>query len=407
MSDGNVLSGRTVTWTSSNTSVATVSTSGLVSGLTPGSATITATSEGKSGTASVTVTNVPVASVDVTPPTATVQAGQTVQVTATPRDANGAALSGRAVTWSSSNTSVATVNSAGLVSGVTPGSATISATSESKTGTAGITVTAATGGSQFRHVFVVTEENTDYAEVIGTSAMPYLNGLVQQYGLATEYYANTHPSIGNYFELATGQIISNNDSYSTIVTADNIVRQLVAAGKTWKSYAEDLPSVGFTGASSGGYERKHNVFALLSDVVNDATQVKNLVPFSQFATDLANGTLPDFVNIVPNMCNDAHDCSLATADAWLQTNIDPLIKSATFQQDGVLIITFDESGGDNTNGGGRVVWVAVSPKAKRGYQSAALYQHQSTLRLILKGLGVTAFPGAAASAADMSEFFTP
>src|SRR5213078_3223229 len=93
--NGNALSGRTVTWSSNNTSVVTVTSSGLVSGVTPGSATITATSEGKSGTASITVTNVPVASVDVTPTTATVQAGQTVQLTVTPRDANGAALSGR------------------------------------------------------------------------------------------------------------------------------------------------------------------------------------------------------------------------------------------------------------------------------------------------------------------------
>src|SRR5437763_1492493 len=139
--NGAALSGRTVTWSSSNTAVATVNSAGLVAGVTPGAATITATSEGKSGTASITVTNVPVASVDVTPPTATVQAGQTVQLTATPRDANGAALSGRAVTWSSSNTSVATVSSAGLVSGVTPGSATITATSEGKSGTASVTVT--------------------------------------------------------------------------------------------------------------------------------------------------------------------------------------------------------------------------------------------------------------------------
>ena len=81
------------------------------------------------------------------------------------------------------------------------------------------------------------------------------------------------------------------------------------------------------------------------------------------------------MNIVPNLCNDGHDCSLATADAWLESNIDPLIKSVTFQQDGSLIIVFDESGGDNTNGGGRIVWVAVSPKAKRCYQSTTLYQH--------------------------------
>src|SRR5207253_2363134 len=139
--NGLPLSGRTVSWSSSNTSVATVNGSGLVTAVTPGAATITATSEGKTGTSSITVTNVPVASLDVTPATATVQAGQTVQLTATPRDANGAALSGRAVSWSSSNTSVATVSNAGLVSAVTTGSATITATSEGKSGTSSITLT--------------------------------------------------------------------------------------------------------------------------------------------------------------------------------------------------------------------------------------------------------------------------
>jgi len=78
-----------------------------------------------------------------------------------------------------------------------------------------------------------------------------------------------------------------------------------------------------------------------------------------------------------------------------------------FQQDGLLIIVFDEAGGDNSHGGGQVAWVAVSPKSKPGYQSTTLYQHQSTLRLILKGLGVSNFPGAAATAPDMSEFFNP
>jgi len=405
--NGGTLTGRTVTWASSNTTVATVSAAGLVTGKVAGTATITATSEGQSGTATITVVHVPVASVTVAPASASVAAGGTTQLTATPKDANGTALTGRTVTWGSSNTSVATVSGSGLVTGVTAGSATITATSEGQSGTAAITVTAPLPAGQFGHVFIVTEENTDYANVIGNASMPYLNGLAQQYGLATQYYANTHPSIGNYFELSTGQIISNNDSYSTIVTVDNIVRRLLAAGKTWKSYAEDLPSVGFTGSTSAKYARKHNIFALLSDVVNDPVQVNNLVPFTQFATDLANGTLPHFSNIVPNLCNDAHDCSLGTADTWLRTHIDPLIQSPVFQQDGLLIIVFDEAGGDNTHGGGRIVWVTVSPKAKRGYQATTLYQHPSTLRLMLKGLGVTVFPGAAASAPDMDEFFTP
>src|SRR6185295_2940954 len=139
--NGNPLTGRTITWSSSNTSVATVSSSGLVSGVVAGSATITATSEGQSGTAAITVTNVSVASVTVSPATASVVAGQTVQLTATPKDANGTALTGRVVTWSSSNTAVASVNASGLVTGGAAGSATITATSEGKTGTAAITVT--------------------------------------------------------------------------------------------------------------------------------------------------------------------------------------------------------------------------------------------------------------------------
>jgi hypothetical protein len=267
--------------------------------------------------------------------------------------------------------------------------------------------TAGGGIPQAGHVFILTEENHNYTDVLDSASMPYLDSLARQYGLATQYYANTHPSIGNYFMLATGQIITNDDSYSTIVTVDNVVRRLVAAGKTWKSYAEDIPSVGYTGGDVGGYARKHNTFALLSDVANDSTERRNLVPFTQFATDLAGGTLPDYSNIVPNLCNDAHDCSLATADTWLRTHIAPLLASTTFQEDGLLIITFDEAGNDDTHGGGRIAWVVVSPKAKRGYQSTTLYQHQSTLRLTLEALGITVFPGAAATAPAMSEFFAP
>jgi hypothetical protein len=259
----------------------------------------------------------------------------------------------------------------------------------------------------FGHVFVVLEENTNYAKVIGNPDMPYLNGLAQQYGLATQYYANTHPSIGNYFMLTTGQIVTNDDGHAGTVTADNIVRELIAAGKTWKSYAESLPSVGYVGPSQGEYARKHNPLSFFSDVVNDSVQRQNLVPFSAFTTDLANQTLPDYAFIVPNVCDDAHDCSLSTADTWLRRNIDPLVQSALFQRDGLLIITFDESGSDDTGGGGRVAWVVVSPRARRGYQSTATYQHENTLRLTAQALGLTTFPGAADSASNMAEFFQP
>src|SRR5206468_4102752 len=137
---GNPLSGRPVSWGSSNTAVATVSGSGVVTGVTAGAATITATSEGQSGTATITVSTVPVASVTVSPGTASVQVGQTVQLTATSKDASGNPLSGRPVSWGSSNTAVATVSAGGLVTGVTAGAATITATSEGQSGTATVTV---------------------------------------------------------------------------------------------------------------------------------------------------------------------------------------------------------------------------------------------------------------------------
>src|SRR2546425_7721069 len=106
----------------------------------------------------------------------------------------------------------------------------------------GSTAPTGVGGRSFNHIVMVVEENTDYTSVIGSSSMPYLNGLAQQYGLATQYYANTHPSIGNYFMMTVGTIITNDDSYGSVVTDDNVIRQLLAAGKTWKAYAEDLPS---------------------------------------------------------------------------------------------------------------------------------------------------------------------
>jgi phosphatidylinositol-3-phosphatase len=258
----------------------------------------------------------------------------------------------------------------------------------------------------FSHAVIVVEENHDFTQA-DSAHMPYLHSLMAQYGYATQYYANTHPSIGNYFMLTAGQIITNNDSYSATITDDNIVRHLLAAGKTWKSYAEDLPSVGYTGQKSGNYARKHNPLSFFSDVVNDSAQLERLVPFTQFATDLAGDTLPDYAFVVPNLCNDAHDCTLETADAWLQTSLAPLLASPSFQADGLLVVVFDEADTDNTHGGGRVVWTAISPKAKRGFTSAGLYQHENTLRLMAEGLGLTSFPGAAATASNMSEFFTP
>lgn len=137
---GNNLVGRSVTWASSNPLIAAVSSTGLVKGLAAGSSTIAATSEGVSGSATVTVSLSSVASVVVTFGSSTVASGSSTQATATLTDVNGIILTGRQVSWSSGNAAVATVNSAGLVSAVATGSAIITATSETKTGSASLTV---------------------------------------------------------------------------------------------------------------------------------------------------------------------------------------------------------------------------------------------------------------------------
>ena len=271
---------------------------------------------------------------------------------------------------------------------------------------------------QLKHVFIVVEENESDSDVIGNSSdMPYLNMLANKYAYAKNYYADTHPSIGNYFMLTAGEIITNKDSSSDMVTQDNIVRELIKAGKTWKEYSEGLPQVGYDGGDIGSYSQHHNPLSYFSDVRNDPVELQNLVPFSQLKTDLANGTLPDYAFIVPDDRDNAHDCpngggcsnaqKLAAADVWLKTNIDGLISSKDFTAagGGLLIITFDEAAKSNgTHGGGPVSWVAIGSGVKRNYVSDTFYKHENTLRFMLELLGLAAFPGNAANAASMQEF---
>ena len=147
--NGATLTGRTVTWSSTTSSVASVSSTGAVTALSVGSTQITGTSEGKSGSATLSVTAAPpapVASVTVALGASSIAVGQSTQATVTLKDANGATLTGRTVTWSSTTSSVASVSSTGAVTALTVGSTQITATSEGKTGSASLTVTAATGG---------------------------------------------------------------------------------------------------------------------------------------------------------------------------------------------------------------------------------------------------------------------
>ncbi len=274
---------------------------------------------------------------------------------------------------------------------------------------------------QIGHVVLVVEENKPYSLVMGNPAMPFLNSLAIQNAFATNYFGNTHPSIGNYFMLTTGQTITNQSTFEGSVPDDNIVRQLVSAGKTWKVYAESLPSVGYLADDAYPYVRRHNPFSFFSDVTGMA-QSSNIVPFPQLSTDLINNALPNFSYLIANVNHNMHDCPNQTApgnptgcavddlltagDSWLKANLEPLLANPAFQQDGLLVIAFDESYLEDTEfGGGQIMFVLVGSRVRPGFQSITFYQHQSTLRMMLEVLGVNSFPGEAAIAPEMTEFF--
>jgi hypothetical protein len=307
----------------------------------------------------------------------------------------------------------------------------------------------------FEHVFVLVEENQSFDDVIGNAvAMPYLNQLAASNGVARNYYANTHPSINNYFFLTAGRAGTKppwveflSDKYPGTVEGDTIASVLKKHTKTWKSYAEDLPAVGYLGKDKNDekddeksvhYVKRHNPFAYFKAVRKDkppagvAPQRDNIVPFSSFEADWKNGRLPDYSFIVPNLYNDAHNshatkhgsecgegASLRTADDWLAEHVKPLVESDVFRHGGLLVIVFDEAcdsgkkkderldGSHPEHGGGHIPAVIVSSKVPvGGCVSDTLYHHESVLRLSLEALGIhDGFPGAADGAPAMGEFF--
>ena len=344
----------------------------------------------------------------------TIDTGATSQCTASVK---GTGSFSTAVTWSV--TGGGTISTTGLYTAPSSAAtATVTATSTqdaTKSGDASITVqTNAPPPPQVplsHHVVLVMEENQSYSTVVGAAAWPNLNNLIAHGALPTNYYADAHPSIGNYFMLTTGQLLTTDDNSTQVFNVDNIARRMLSSGVTFRIYAEGITQ-GYTGGNTGLYLIRHNPFAMLSDVAGNQ-QIANQViqPFSQFATDLANNQLPDFSFIVPDVNDDAHDGTPQQADTWLQTNlVAPLSTTSAFQSggDGLLIVDFDEAATtDTTSGGGHVSPVLWGPIVKAGYTqtSSTLYQHESMLRTIMEALGLPNPPAAAATAPSMTEFF--
>jgi len=216
--------------------------------------------------------------------------------------------------------------------------------------------------------------------------------------------------------MTTGTLATTDDGFSGTISADNLARQFATDGKTWKVYAEGLPSVGYLGGDTGFYLKHHNPFAYFSDVTGNPMAAANMVPFTQFASDLDANALPNYSFVVPNSRDDGHDCPggaascsdaarLGPADTWLQSNIAPLIASSSMG-DTLLLIVFDEGAStDTTNGGGHIATLVISPIAKQGFQGTGTYQHQNLLRTVGEALRLSSIPGEGATAGNMGEFF--
>jgi acid phosphatase len=272
------------------------------------------------------------------------------------------------------------------------------------------------------HVWMITEENHSFENVIGNSDMPYYNQLAQTYGLATQFYSDQHSSLPALMWFVAGAAVeTDNDTTSCQHSQDNIVRELLNAGYTWRSYQENLPYAGYQGLYSPDnlYYRRHNPLIDFTDVCPGTGQDTNSVPFTQMTTDFANGETVNYAYITPDSDDDAHNGTLAGADQWLQANVPAILARPEFGPggDGILFIVWDEGAEDSTvdnrcsstastGCGGRTPILVIGPQVKAGYQSTTLYHSENVLATVCAAMGLSTCPGAALAAAPMSDLFS-
>ncbi len=269
------------------------------------------------------------------------------------------------------------------------------------------------GGPPLGHVFVIVLENTQYSAVTPAS-MPYLTSVAAGGVSLDQMYGVDHASLTDYIAMTSGHestALTRADCflYNCIYEPPddvNIADQLEAAGLTWKGYMESMPSPCAHGTSGNldpyivGYATRHNPFMYYRSIVGNVPRCTAFdVPYTDLANDIAANSVPNLSFIVPNTCNDAHDgganCGLDDADLWLQNNLPSILNSAAFADNGVVIVTFDESIFSDTTGccgnsqGGHIATFVLGPLVSApGGHSSTPYNHYSLLRTIEDGFGL-------------------
>ena len=261
------------------------------------------------------------------------------------------------------------------------------------------------GVPDFPYVWIIVLENHGYADVVGAREMPYLNSLIEHYGLAERSSGVSRPSQPNYLALFSGSTHDVHDDRNHDIEGPNIADQIEASGRTWKEYAENRPPDCFTGAGAsdgrdgpGEYRRKHAPAISFNDIRDDPSRCANLVDLTAFRPGEATYSF-----IVPNQCHDAHDCGLKEADRWLASFVPTITGSQAFTAGGLLFVTFDEDAG-NDPGGGHIATVVASPHVPAGFRSQQPHDHYSVLRTIEDAWGLDCL-AQSCSATSMGEFF--
>ncbi|WP_205876663.1 alkaline phosphatase family protein [Mycobacterium camsae] len=197
----------------------------------------------------------------------------------------------------------------------------------------------------YAHVVVVIEENRSQANIIGNKAAPFINALAAGGAMMAQSFAETHPSEPNYLALFAGSTFGlTKDSCPVEIGAQpNLASELLAAGRTFGGYSEDLPAVGSTACSAGKYARKHVPWVNFSNVPASVS-----VPFSAFPAPGNYASLPTVSFVIPNNDNNMHDGSIAQGDAWLNSRMSAYANWAR-ANNSLLILTWDEDDGGPRN----------------------------------------------------------